>query len=180
MGAPSRRALAAHVSDRGATHAQSDGRARWTMALLLVAACGGSSSPPSQVPAIAHTEPPADAGVADAAAPPRPRERPFAHSRWKPPGSSSARIDSRMPALWDCVQAYRKANRDAHQTIVVNLGIDEDGNLLGVASGDPKHVDVPGPVRSCILKALHEAAFPRSHAGIITVRQTFQDTAVYP
>jgi hypothetical protein len=127
----------------------------------------------------AHADPPADAGVADAA-PPRPRERPFAHSPTEATGIIQREIDTRMPALWDCVQAYRKANHDAHQTIVVNLGIDEDGNLLGVASGDPKHGDVPGPVRSCILKALREAAFPRSHAGIITVRQTFQDTAVYP
>jgi hypothetical protein len=150
--------------------------AAWTVA--LVAGCG-SGHPVSQVPSALPADAGVDAAAADAAPPP-PRERPFAHSPTEATGIIQREIDVRMPALWDCVQAYRKANRDAHQTIVVNLGIDEDGNLLGVASGDPKHGDVPMPVRRCILKALHDAAFPRSHAGIITVRQTFQDTAIYP
>jgi hypothetical protein len=154
--------------------------AAWVLA--LVAGCG-SSHPVSRVPSAAAVDAGVDAGppaaLADAAPPP-PHERPFARSPTEATGIIQREIDSRMPALWDCVQGYRKANRDAHQTIVVNLGIDEDGNLLGVASGDPKHGDVPAPVRKCILKALHDAPFPRSHAGIITVRQTFQDTAIYP
>jgi hypothetical protein len=147
---------------------------------VLIAGCG-SSHPVSQAPPTPPPSAVADAGPPDAAPPPPPpKERPFAHSPTEATGIIQHEIDARMPALWDCVQAYRKANRDAHQTIVVSLGIDEDGNLLGVASGDPKHGDVPPPVRKCILRALHDAAFPRSHAGIISVRQTFQDTAVYP
>jgi hypothetical protein len=148
------------------------------LTLLPTAACGGGSrgADTPVKPVVA------DAGLvasADAAPPPK-RERPFARTPSEATAIIQHEIDSRMATLWKCVQVYRTANRDAHQTISVNLGIDEDGNLLGVASGDPKKGDIPPPVRTCILKSLHDAAFPRSHAGIITVRQTFQDTAIYP
>ncbi len=155
-------------------------RLRRALALVAtLAACGGGSRG-AQAPAPVVTDAGAASSADAAAAAPPKRERPFAHTANEATGIIQQEIDSRMGALWKCVQVYRAANRDAHQTITVNLGIDEDGNLLGVASGDPKHPDVPAPVRSCIMKSLRDASFPRSHAGIITVRQTFQDTAIYP
>ena len=31
----------------------------------------------------------------------------------------------------------------------------------------------------CVIAALRAAPFPKSHAGVITVRKTFEDKAVY-
>ena len=118
-----------------------------------------------------------DAGIAgtDAALPAV--ERPFASTPLEAQRMIQEQIDSRMNALWKCVEAYRTTSADAHKAIVVEVGIDQEGHLLGIAAANPKAVLAP-LLRDCLMGALRPAQFPRSHAGVIAVRQTFQDAAV--
>lgn len=85
-------------------------------------------------------------------------------------------IDSRMKPLLQCVQDFRTAKK-SDVAIVVNVVID-DGRLVGISSADKKHRDLDPTLRGCMFAALKDAAFPRSRAGILSVRQTFGDTVV--
>ena len=49
--------------------------------------------------------------------------------------------------------------------------------MLGVKL--PKEEKKDKEFVDCILAALRGAPFPKSHAGVITVRKTFEDKAVY-
>jgi hypothetical protein len=119
-----------------------------------------------------------DAGIAgtDAAAPAV--ERPFASTPLEAQRMIQEQIDSRSSALWKCVEAYRTTSADAHKAIVVDVGIDQEGHLLGIAAANPKAGVLAPSLRDCLMGALRAAQFPRSHAGVIAVRQTFQDAAV--
>ena len=59
--------------------------------------------------------------------------------------------------------------------MTVDIGIDQEGTLLGVVSPNPKKGDLEPALRDCLWGNLHGLPFPRSHAGVITVRQTFTD-----
>jgi hypothetical protein len=84
-------------------------------------------------------------------------------------------IDTRMKPLLVCVDAYRHSAKGAgHKPVVVDIGIDQEGTLLGVIPPNPKHPLDPA-MKDCMTAALHGLPFPRSHAGIITVRQSFED-----
>ena len=60
---------------------------------------------------------------------------------------------------------------------MVEVGIDQEGHMLGVKL--PKGEKADKVLVDCVLAALSHAPFPRSHAGVITVRRTFEDKAVY-
>ena len=75
---------------------------------------------------------------------------------------------------------WRLKKNDAHKALVVDIGIDQEGNLLGITSPNPKKADVEPATRDCMMATLHGLPFPRSHAGVITVRQTFSDVSVQP
>lgn len=81
--------------------------------------------------------------------------------------------------LWKCVEDHRKAKHEAHGAITVDIGIDQEGTLLGIIPPNPKKPLDPA-LKDCMMAALHGLTFPRSHAGIITVRQTFQDQSIQP
>jgi hypothetical protein len=121
-----------------------------------------------------------DAGMArpDAAEQPA-AERPFASTPLEAQRLIQEQIDSRISVLWKCVEDHRTVIGDAHKAIVFDVGIDQEGHLLGVAAANPKAGALAPSVKDCILRALRAARFPRSHAGVIAVRQTFQDTPVY-
>ena len=146
---------------------------RWLalVALLLLAAC----SPPSTPAASSSAPAGADAGAAPEAAAPRP----FAST----PGEATAiiqeLIEAHMKDLWKCVDAYRTAKSDPHRAVTVDVGTDQEGNLLGVTSASAKH-DLDPTLKECMWNVLHGLPFPRSHAGVITVRQSFSDTTVTP
>jgi hypothetical protein len=86
-------------------------------------------------------------------------------------------ITSRVNELSACVDAARERRKSPHEKIVVEIGIDQEGHLLGVKL--PKSEKKDDALVTCILDALRPAPFPRSHSGVITVRKTFEDKAVY-
>lgn len=144
--------------------------------LSLSMACGASRARLDEAPADRAGS---DAGIAGTdAAPPPAVERPFASTPLEAQRMIQEQIDSRMNALWKCVEAYRTTSGDAHKAIVVDVGIDQEGHLLGIAAPNPKAGVLAPSLRDCLMGALRAARFPRSHAGVIAVRQTFQDAAV--
>jgi hypothetical protein len=62
---------------------------------------------------------------------------------------------------------------------MVDIGIDQEGTLLGVVAPNAAKQGVLDPeLRQCLIATLHGLPFPRSHAGVITVRQTFSDAPI--
>ncbi len=86
-------------------------------------------------------------------------------------------ITSRANELADCVEAARTRRKSPHAKLVIEVGIDEEGHMLGITL--PKGEKPDKVFTECVLTSLRGAAFPKSHAGVITVRKTFEDKAVY-
>lgn len=144
-----------------------------TMGLV---ACGGggiAERPPADPGTPVSVD--ADAGV-DAPADAGPR-RPFAET----PQQATSMIDDVIAAhageLARCVQDARGRRKDPHAKIAVDLGIDQEGTLIGAkpSKGQPADKEL----EACFLKALTGAPFPQSRAGVITVTKTFSDQVVY-
>jgi hypothetical protein len=89
-------------------------------------------------------------------------------------------VNARMKALWKCVEDYRARVGKPREPVVVDIGIDQEGTLLGVTTPNAKKAPLDPALQQCVMATLHGAPFPRSHAGVITVRQTFSDVAVSP
>ncbi len=133
------------------------------------AAGTGSSGPAAAVQA---------AGAASQASAAAPQARPFAKTALEAQSLIQEQIDAHMKPLLVCVNAYRGKNGVPHQAVVVDIGIDQEGTLLGVVTPNPKKGDLDPTLRDCLTATLHGLPFPRSHAGVITVRQTFTDVVV--
>ena len=151
---------------------------RWASVVLSLAmACGGkqgSAASPGKDPTRGPTA--GDGGVGTAA----PLPRPFASTQLEAQSLIQEQIDSHMRPLWNCVADLRGKGGDPHKGVVVDIGIDQEGTLLGVKAPNPTKGDLDPALRDCMLAVLHGLPFPRSHAGIITVRQTFTDVSVAP
>ncbi len=133
----------------------------------------GTSAPPAPAPADSAAAASApDAGAAGAA----PDAKPFAHNAEEATSFIDDAITSRSNDLVTCVNDARTRHKDIHAKIVVEIGIDQEGHLLGVKM--PKGAKDDKPLVSCMLAALRGAPFPRSHAGVVTVRRTFEDKQV--
>jgi hypothetical protein len=138
-----------------------------------VAAASTSAPPAAGQPA--PSAPPSES-AATAATPPPP-EHPFAKNAVEATSLIDDAINSRVDGLGKCVDAARARRKSAHEKLVVEVGIDEEGHMLGVQL--PKHEKKDPEFVNCVLDALRGAPFPKSHAGVITVRKTFEDKAVY-
>jgi len=165
-----------------------------SVALIAIPACGGSSAKPGgDVPA---SEPASDAGAATvtsasgasggsssassdggASATSAPGERAFAKTSAEATSMIDDVIDQRHKELGACVQAAQTRLKDPHAAIAVDVGIDQEGMLIGVKT--PKGHKVDATLNQCVLVALKGAPFPRSNAGVITVHKTFSDKIVY-
>ena len=136
--------------------------------LATGAACGGSRAKAKvNGPAVVAVDAGADAPAAVI-------ERPFAATALAAQTMIQAQIEGRMKALWQCVEDYRTRTGDPHRGVTVNIGIDQEGHLFGVTA-DSKHADLDPTIKACMIEALRTALFPRSHTGVIAVRQVFQD-----
>ena len=106
-----------------------------------------------------------------------PAEKPFA----KTPEEATTLIDeavtSRAAPLSRCVEELRTRKKDAHAKVTVEIGIDQEGHLLGVKT--PKGHTEDKALNECVQAALRGAPFPRSHSGVITLKKTFEDSVVY-
>jgi hypothetical protein len=144
-----------------------------SMALACVLSCAGAQ------PAATTAAPAAGSAEAGAAAAPDAMpERPFAKTAVEAQSLIQEQIDGHIKLLWKCVDQLRKTKSNPHMAVTVQIGIDQEGNLLGVTTANAKQGDLDPTTRDCMFSALHGLPFPRSHAGVITVRQSFTDEAI--
>ncbi len=134
----------------------------------MCSACGGAPR---------HADPPAvstaaDAG-AEASAPPA--QHPFARTAFDAEIAIRKEIHARNKALWDCVDDYRGRIGQRHRVVEVDIGIDQEGGLLGVIDTDHAHGSLEPRLKACLIDVLRGAPYPRSHAGVINVRWKFAD-----
>jgi hypothetical protein len=142
----------------------------------------GTSAPAAGAGSAAATNDPASAAGATASPtastpPPAPAARPFAHNAEEATSLIDDAITSRSNELGQCVDAARARRKSPHAKLVVEVGIDEEGHMLGVTL--PKKEKLDGAFTDCVFSSLRAAPFPKSHSGVITVRKTFEDKAVY-
>jgi hypothetical protein len=140
-------------------------------------AAGPGATSASPGPAASTPAATASAAPPAASAPPA---RAFASTALEAQSLIQEQIDSHMGPLLKCVNDFRGKKGDAHKAVVVDVGIDQEGNLLGVTTPNAKKGDLDPAMRDCMLTTLRGLPFPKSHAGIITVRQTFTDVVVNP
>jgi hypothetical protein len=157
---------------------------------------GSASSPAVAASDGARSASAPSAGAPASDTPPKPA-RAFANTALEAQSIIQEQIDTRTKVLWKCVETYRARKGDPHKPIVIDVGIDQEGSLLGVTVAQSKPAPTPkkkapaapspqtatqddADFHDCVMDALRGLAFPRSHAGVITVRQTFKDTAVTP
>lgn len=115
----------------------------------------------------------------DAGAPDARQERPFANSPVEAQSMIQSEIDGEITAVWKCVEDYRARMKDPHRDVLVDVGIDQEGILMAVTTATPRKGDLEPALRDCLYGALRNLPFPRSHAGVITVRESLKDAAVY-
>ena len=139
---------------------------------LLVSGCSPPSTPAASSSSTS-TATVADAGPAPEAAAPRP----FASTQAEATVIIQEVIQDHIKALWQCVDAYRTAKGDPHRAVSIDVGTDQEGNLLGITTPGTKNTLDP-TLKDCMWNVLHGLPFPRSHAGVITVRQNFSDMSM--
>src|SRR4051812_400009 len=100
-------------------------------AAMLGVACGGAQKEPAQAASAASDAGAAPLSIADAAVDAAP-ERPFAKTAAEATGMIDDAVSSRQAALSKCVDDVRARRKDPHAKVTVELGIDQEGTLLGV------------------------------------------------
>jgi hypothetical protein len=140
---------------------------------------GATPSPASSASpgAAAASSTPSSAGSPSATTP---AQRPFANNPLEAQSLIQATIDEHIKPLWKCVADYRTRKNEPHKAVMVDIGIDQEGTLLGVVAPNAKAGPLDPALKSCLDSVLRGLPFPRSHAGVITVRQTFSDASVQP
>lgn len=138
-------------------------------------ACGGSAPPAKATPTGMPLAEKADAG-APAAAPPV--QHPFAKNAAEVTSMIDDAIEAKRSDIMKCVEAARKRTGDPRGKVTFDLGIDQEGTLIGVKT--PKGAKEDDVLNACVREALSRAAFPRSNAGVVTVKKIFSDELVYP
>jgi hypothetical protein len=160
-GASTSSAATPGTASQGATAATTP--AEGTAAVALAPQAGGTTAVAPQ--------------PAAAPAPPPPPEHPFAATSLEATNLIDAAIDARASGLVKCVEAARPKRKNPHAKILVEVGLDQEGHLLGVKA--PPGAPADPDLYACAQAALQGANFPRSHAGIITVVKSFEEQAVY-
>lgn len=136
-------------------------------AFLALFACGGSRTDTSAPAAAASSAAPA---AADAAAPAS-TERPFAKDTGEAVKMMSEAVDARKEGMATCVREYRFRKHLAHARVEVQIGIDQDGKILGVTSKGKEDKEL----FKCVQGVLKDALFPRSRAGVITITKSYEE-----
>ncbi len=139
---------------------------------LTPLACAGAKPPPTAASAAAP------APEAAAPAPSKPAERPFAKTPLEATTLIDDAIEMRRDGVIKCVEAARSRRGDKRARVEFDLGIDQEGTVIGVKT--PKGTKDDSALNECIRETLKGAPFPRSTSGVITVRKGFSDELVYP
>jgi len=146
--------------------------ARPCFVLALVACAGGSKD--ANAPKPDQGEADASAGAAakgDAGVDAGP-ERPFAKSAAEATQLITDAVDKKQSAIAKCVQQYRFRTHLAHERVSVNIGIDQEGRMIGVTLPKGKE---DKELTACVQNELREAPFPRSKAGVITITRSYEE-----
>lgn len=139
----------------------------WLVLTVVLAACGsGTSSAPSQRSPSSSDS--ADAGAGDGGTN---NEPPFAESAADATTMITAAVDSKSKDLAVCVREFRARKNLQHERVEVSIGIDQEGKLLGVTSKGKEDTQL----KACFQQALSGARFPRSRAGIITIKKNYEE-----
>ena len=163
-------------------------------------ACGGSKPPaaanasasadggsPSDVSGPSST-PSGDAGASvgstaaapaadatDAGAAPAADAHPFAKDAAAAESMIDDAIDSRHNEMDKCSADARKRWKAPHAKITFLIGIDQEGNVVGIKRPSKKDKN-DEELLTCVRAALRNAPFPKSHAGVITIKKTYEET----
>jgi len=142
---------------------------------------GAPAAPPqAQAAAVGSASPAAPHGdgasTASAASSGAKTQRPFAATAQEATEYIDEAVETRHGDVEKCVAAARDRRKSPHLDIVVELGIDQEGTLIGVkgSKGTPQDK----VLFDCIRDALLGAPFPRSKAGVITLKKTFSDQVI--
>jgi hypothetical protein len=106
----------------------------------------------------------------------KPAEPPFAKTQQEATMYIDAAVDERRHEMRKCVDNAGARRKDPHAKVVLEVGVDQEGKLIGVKL--PRGIN-DSELIDCMREALRGASFPKSHFGILTVRKTFEDEAVY-
>jgi hypothetical protein len=106
--------------------------------------------------------------AADAAPPPKP----FAGSAAEATQLIGAAVDKNATAVQKCVAEYRTRKNLPHERVTISMGIDQEGRLLGATLPKGK---TDAPLSECVQAALVNAAFPRSHSGVISITKSYEE-----
>lgn len=147
--------------------------------LFVCSACGGGgSNAPARVAPPAASPDGGASSAAEASTAPPAEAKPFAKTGAEATTLIDDAIEKRREAVSACVHDARKRRNDPHAKVEFDIGIDQEGVLIGV-KGSKGSKDDP-VLNECVRNALRGAPFPRSNAGVITVKKTFVDAVVYP
>jgi hypothetical protein len=135
-------------------------------------ASGGGAPGGSTATAAPTQDAGGDGGVEES----NPAEPPFAKTPQEATMHIDAAVDAKQKEMHKCVDDARARRKDPHAKVVLEIGVDQEGKLIGVKL--PKGVSDPALV-DCTREALRAAVFPKSHFGVLTVRKTFEDETVY-
>ena len=147
-------------------------------ALVGIGGCSGGGAKGAATPKAATTD---ASAPGDAAAPPASDTdagsgatggRPFAGSAAEATQLITEAVEKKQDELARCVKEYRFRTHLAHAKISVNIGIDQEGRLIGVTL--PKRKE-DKELSACVKTALRDAVFPASHAGVITITRSFEE-----
>ena len=153
---------------------------------LATAACGARNpkprSPPASEGGSGHgdTSGASAAGEAseaneeaETAASPEPPERPFASSSLRAMRAIDDAVEPPGP-VEACVSAARSRRNTPHAEIVVEIGIDQEGSLIGLKT--PKNAP-KDPEFSSACAGAARRPLPRSKSGVITMKKRFTEQA---
>jgi hypothetical protein len=146
---------------------------------LSTAGCGAKSGTPAGAAgASSTTASSASTPAATASAAPAKAERPIATTGAEATSLIDEALTGRQKELGHCVTEARARRKNTHAEVVLEIGIDQEGHLIGVKS--PKGTAPDPALQECVIAVLKDAPFPRSKAGVITVRKNFTDQVFYP
>ncbi|MDB4993075.1 MAG: hypothetical protein JWM74_507 [Myxococcaceae bacterium] len=152
----------------------------WVCVSVAVAACGGSKAP-ADAPASSSPSatPSASAAASTSTTPAAAKaERPVAATSQEATSLIDDALTLRQKEIGHCVLDARTRRNNLHAEVVLEIGIDQEGRLIGVKNAKGAAADPA--LQQCVLTALQDAPFPRSKAGVITVKKNFTDQVFYP
>jgi len=135
---------------------------------MAALACGSTAATPkiSTAPAEAPV-PTSNAALVDAGD----GAHPFAGSNADATDLISRAVDTRQGEIARCTHAFRIRKKMPHDKITISFGIDQEGRLFGVTAKGREDAEL----KRCVLDAVTDAPFPRSHAGVITVTKVYEE-----